>query len=67
MAVVVQQMIASERSGVAFTADPTTDATDRVVVEVPSVGAKWWCPGRWSRTPMWVSKDNGEILSRRVV
>ena len=33
MAVVVQQMIASERSGVAFTADPTTDATDRVVVE----------------------------------
>ena len=33
MAVVVQLMIASERSGVAFTADPTTDATDRVVVE----------------------------------
>jgi pyruvate,water dikinase len=33
MAVVVQQMISSERSGVAFTADPSTGARDRVVVE----------------------------------
>jgi pyruvate,water dikinase len=33
MAVVVQTMIASERAGVAFTADPTTDAEDRVVIE----------------------------------
>ena len=57
MAVVVQQMIASERSGVAFTADPTTDATDRVVVEGAfGQGVRWWCPGRWSRTPMWCPK-----------
>ena len=33
MAVVVQKMIGSERSGVAFTADPSTGARDRVVVE----------------------------------
>ena len=33
MAVVVQTMIASQRSGVAFTADPSTGARDHVVVE----------------------------------
>ncbi len=33
MAVVVQQMIASERSGVAFTADPSTGERGHVVVE----------------------------------
>jgi pyruvate,water dikinase len=33
MAVVVQRMIASEKAGVAFTADPSTGAQDRVVVE----------------------------------
>ncbi len=33
MAVVVQRMVASERSGVAFTADPSTGARDRVVIE----------------------------------
>lgn len=33
MAVVVQRMVEAERSGVAFTADPTTGARDRVVVE----------------------------------
>lgn len=33
MAVVVQQMIDSEKAGVAFTADPSTGARDRVVIE----------------------------------
>lgn len=33
MAVVVQQMIESDKSGVAFTADPSTGARDRVVIE----------------------------------
>ncbi|MEE6165980.1 MULTISPECIES: phosphoenolpyruvate synthase [unclassified Mycolicibacterium] len=33
MAVVVQQMIDSEKAGVAFTADPSTGAPDRVVIE----------------------------------
>ena len=53
MAVVVQQMIASERSGVAFTADPTTDETDRVVVEGAFGQARSWCPDRSSPTPTW--------------
>ncbi len=33
MAVVVQQMVNSEKAGVAFTADPSTGARDRVVIE----------------------------------
>ncbi|MGJ0558353.1 phosphoenolpyruvate synthase [Methylocystis sp.] len=33
MGVVVQQMIASERSGIMFTADPMTGSLDRIVVE----------------------------------
>ncbi|WP_422747888.1 phosphoenolpyruvate synthase [Mycobacterium sp. WMMD1722] len=33
MAVVIQQMIASDKAGVAFTADPSTGASDRLVVE----------------------------------
>ena len=33
MAVVVQKMINSEKAGVAFTADPSTGAQDRVVIE----------------------------------
>jgi len=33
VAVVVQEMVAAQRSGVAFTADPTTGRRDRVVVE----------------------------------
>lgn len=33
MAVVVQQMIDSDKAGVAFTADPSTGALDRVVIE----------------------------------
>jgi pyruvate,water dikinase len=33
LAVIVQEMVASERSGVMFTADPATDATDRVIIE----------------------------------
>lgn len=33
MAVVVQQMVDSEKAGVAFTADPSTGARDRVVIE----------------------------------
>ncbi len=33
MAVVVQQMIASERSGVAFTTDPSTGEQQHIVIE----------------------------------
>ncbi len=39
MAVLVQEMVAAEFSGVAFTADPISGATDRLVVEwVPGLG-----------------------------
>ena len=66
MAVVVQQMIASERSGVAFTADPTTDATDRVVVEGAFGQGEVVVSGSMEPDTYVVSKENGEILSRRI-
>lgn len=65
MAVVVQQMIASERSGVAFTADPTTDATDRVVVEGAFGQGEVVVSGSVEPDTYVVSKT-GEILSRRI-
>ena len=66
MAVVVQQMIASERSGVAFTADPTTDATDRVVVEGAFGQGEVVVSGSVEPDTYVVAKQNGEILSRRI-
>ena len=65
MAVVVQVMIASERSGVAFTADPTTDATDRVVVEGAFGQGEVVVSGSVEPDTYVVAKENGEILSRR--
>ena len=65
MAVVVQLMIASERSGVAFTADPTTDATDRVVVEGAFGQGEVVVSGSVEPDTYVVAKDTGEILSRR--
>ncbi|MBU3748964.1 MAG: phosphoenolpyruvate synthase, partial [Mycobacterium sp.] len=65
MAVVVQLMIASERSGVAFTADPTTDATDRVVVEGAFGQGEVVVSGSVEPDTYVVAKSNGEILSRR--
>ncbi len=66
MAVVVQLMVASERSGVAFTADPTTDATDRVVVEGAFGQGEVVVSGSVEPDTYVVSKENGEILSRRM-
>lgn len=66
MAVVVKQMIASERSGVAFTADPTTDETDRVVVEGAFGQGEVVVSGSVEPDTYVVSKENGEILSRRI-
>jgi len=65
MAVVVQLMIASERSGVAFTADPTTDATDRVVVEGAFGQGEVVVSGSVEPDTYVVAKGSGEILSRR--
>lgn len=66
MAVVVQQMIASERSGVAFTADPTTDQTDRVVIEGAFGQGEVVVSGSVEPDTYVVSKETGEILSRRI-
>ena len=66
MAVVVQLMIASERSGVAFTADPTSDATDRVVVEAAFGQGEVVVSGSVEPDTYVVAKDGGEILSRRL-
>ena len=66
MAVVVQQMIASERSGVAFTADPTTDETDRVVVEGAFGQGEVVVSGSVEPDTYVVSKETGEIVSRRI-
>ncbi len=66
MAVVVQLMIASERSGVAFTADPTTDATDRVVVEGAFGQGEVVVSGSVEPDTYVVAKATGEILSRRM-
>jgi pyruvate,water dikinase len=66
MAVVIQLMIASERSGVAFTADPTTDATDRVVVEGAFGQGEVVVSGSVEPDTYVVAKDTGEILSRRM-
>ncbi len=66
MAVVVQLMIASERSGVAFTADPTTDATDRVVVEAAFGQGEVVVSGSVEPDTYVVAKDGGQILSRRI-
>ena len=65
MAVVVQLMVASERSGVAFTADPTTDATDRVVVEAAFGQGEVVVSGSVEPDTYVVAKDDGTILSRR--
>ena len=64
MAVVVQLMIASERSGVAFTADPTTDATDRVVVEGAFGQGEVVVSGSVEPDNYVVDKQTGTILSR---
>jgi len=66
MAVVVQLMIASERSGVAFTADPTTDATDVVVVEAAFGQGEVVVSGSVEPDTYVVDKQNGEIRSRRM-
>ncbi|UXA19801.1 phosphoenolpyruvate synthase [Mycobacterium sp. SMC-4] len=66
MAVVVQQMIASERSGVAFTADPSTGAEDRVVVEAAFGQGEVVVSGSVEPDTYIVSKEHRKILSTRL-
>ena len=66
MAVVVQVMIASERAGVAFTADPSTGAEDRVIVEAAFGQGEVVVSGSVEPDTYVVDKITGEILSRRM-
>lgn len=66
MAVVVQQMIASEKAGVAFTADPSTGAQDRVVVEAAFGLGEVVVSGQVEPDTYIVAKDTLQVVSTRV-
>ena len=54
IAVVVQEMVDSARSGVMFTVDPATgDTRPASSSRAPSAWARSSWAGRWSRTPTW--------------
>jgi pyruvate,water dikinase len=65
VAVVVQTMVASERSGVLFTADPRTGATDRVVVEATYGLGEAIVSGSVEPDTFVVAKDDLRVLDRR--
>lgn len=66
MAVVVQQMISSEKAGVAFTADPSTGAQDRVVVEAAFGLGEVVVSGQVEPDTYIVAKDTLEVVSTRL-
>jgi len=66
MAVVVQEMVASERSGVAFTADPSTGARDRVVIEAALGLGEVVVSGMVQPDTYVVGKDSLRVLDVRI-
>lgn len=66
MAVVVQAMVSSERSGVAFTADPSTHARDVVVVEAAFGQGEVVVSGSVEPDTYVVAKDGPRLRSARV-
>lgn len=62
MAVVVQQMVASQRSGVAFTADPSTGARDRVAIEAALGLGEVVVSGMVQPDTYIIDKSTGSIL-----
>ncbi len=66
MAVVVQQMIDSEKAGVAFTADPSNGAQDRVVIEGAFGLGEVVVSGEVEPDTYIVSKESLEILDVRL-
>ncbi len=66
IAVVVQEMIPSECSGIIFTADPSTDALDRMVVEAVLGQGEAIVSGMVEPDTYVVLKDGPKILSVRV-
>jgi pyruvate, water dikinase len=66
MAVVIQQMIASEKAGVAFTADPSNGAQDRVVVEGAFGQGEVVVSGEVEPDTYIVSKETLAVLDTRI-
>jgi pyruvate,water dikinase len=66
MAVVVQRMINSEKAGVAFTADPSNGAQDRVVIEGAFGLGEVVVSGEVEPDTYIVAKENLEVLDVRL-
>jgi pyruvate,water dikinase len=66
MAVVVQQMVNSEKAGVAFTADPSTGARDRVVIEAAFGLGEVVVSGEVEPDTYIVSKETLDVLDIRL-
>jgi pyruvate,water dikinase len=66
LAVIVQKMIPSDASGVIFTADPTSRATDRLVIESVFGQGEAIVSGRVEPDTYVVAKDGPKILSVRI-
>ncbi len=66
LAVIVQQMVASECSGVMFTADPSTNASDRIVIEAAFGQGEVVVSGLVEPDTYVVAKDGPKLVSVRV-
>jgi pyruvate,water dikinase len=66
MAVVVQQMIAAEKAGVAFTSDPSTGAPDHVVVEAAFGQGEVVVSGKVQPDTYVVDKQTQQVLDTQV-
>ena len=66
MAVVMQQMVDSDKAGVAFTADPSTGARDRVVIEAAFGLGEVVVSGEVEPDTYVVSKETLEVLDVRL-
>ncbi|MGZ5395874.1 MAG: phosphoenolpyruvate synthase [Mycobacterium sp.] len=66
MAVVIQKMIDSEKAGVAFTADPSNGAQDRVVIEGAFGLGEVVVSGEVEPDTYIVSKESLQILDSRI-
>ncbi len=66
IAVVVQEMIPSERSGVMFTVDPSTGETDHIVIEAAFGQGEVVVSGLVEPDTYVVSKDGPRLLHARV-
>jgi pyruvate,water dikinase len=66
IAVVVQEMVPSERSGVMFTVDPSTGETDHIVIEAAVGQGEVVVSGQVEPDTYVVSKDGPRLLHVRV-